>query len=539
MLLSRDGLLRCVHVSTIALGLGLAGCSSHSGRNIAHRNVSSPQINIPVAVTEFSEKSLKDATAETEEPEWYNSKTTIQPVQFEPSPTFANDDVDTRLVNHFEDEAASQSSGTYSINFSTALALVSGQNPRVGFAQARISEAFARVDAAEALWLPSIRAGASYNKHEGSLQEVRGNVFDVSRGSTYAGLGAQAAGTGSPRTSGLWAQFHLADAIFQPIIAERTAAARQHAATATTNDVLLETALAYLNLLQAIQEQSIADNTVGNTRRLANLTTSFAKAGQGSQADADRVQVELALRQNNISRAVEKKQVASYRLAEVLSLDAGLKIDPTEPTVAPIDLIPLNSSANELLATALSNRPELSESRLLVSEAAQRLKRERYAPLIPSVLLGLSYGGFGGDTGGNIDNYKDRFDLDAVAYWEVRNLGFGEKAARDEARARISQAKFREIQVMDRVAREVAEAFAQTKSRKRQISVAKSGIKAAGTSYTRNLERIRQNEGLPIEALQAIQALDQARREYLRTIIDYNDAQFRLYRALGCPIQQL
>jgi outer membrane protein TolC len=40
---------------------------------------------------------------------------------------------------------------------------------------------------------------------------------------------------------------------------------------------------------------------------------------------------------------------------------------------------------------------------------------------------------------------------------------------------------------------------------------------------------------LPIEVLQSIQALALARREYLRTLIEFNTAQFTLYRALGWP----
>ena len=166
----------------------------------------------------------------------------------------------------------------------------------------------------------------------------------------------------------------------------------------------------------------------------------------------------------------------------------------------------------------------------------ERLKREKFAPLIPSVLLGLSYGGFGGGVGGTVNSYQDRLDFDAIAFWEVRNLGFGERAARNQAHARVHQARYRELQVMDRVAREVAEAYAQVRSRKKQISVAESGITAAAASYTRNRERIHQGQGLPIEVLQSIQALDQARREYLQILTDYNESQFRLYRALGSPI---
>jgi outer membrane protein TolC len=52
-------------------------------------------------------------------------------------------------------------------------------------------------------------------------------------------------------------------------------------------------------------------------------------------------------------------------------------------------------------------------------------------------------------------------------------------------------------------------------------------------SHGYNVVRIQQGQGLPIEALQSTQALLQARREYLRSVIDYNSAQFTLQRALG------
>ena len=426
---------------------------------------------------------------------------------------------------------------SYDIDFSTALSLVSGNNPQVAFARERINEAFAQWQAVKVLWLPSIRTGISYNKHEGQLQNSTGRILDVSRSSLQSGLGVGSVGTGSPPFPGLSVRFHFADAIFGPLIAQRTVAARKHAATATNNDLLLDAALAYLELLRAVQEQKIAEETIQHTKQLAELTRRFSESGQGPQSDADRAQAELALRKNNLTRAGETIQVASFRLAEVLSLDGINIIKPTEPTVTPINLIPAIASVHDLLATALANRPELSQSRLLVAEALGRLKREKFAPLIPSVLLGLSYGGFGGGVGGTVSNYQDRLDFDAVAFWEVRNLGFGEKAARNEAHARLHQAIYREVQVMDRVAREVAEAFTGVQYRKKQISVAESGIKAAEASYTRNLERIRQGQGLPIEVLQSIQALDQSRRQFLQIMTDYNESQFRLYRALGSPIR--
>jgi outer membrane protein TolC len=151
--------------------------------------------------------------------------------------------------------------------------------------------------------------------------------------------------------------------------------------------------------------------------------------------------------------------------------------------------------------------------------------------------LGVSQTGFGGGLGSEVSNFDKRFDYDAMAFWELRNFGAGEAARRDETRAVYDRARARQVQLLDQVAREVVEAHAQVSARKSQIATAQSGIEAATSSYTRNLDRIKQGQGLPIEVLQSIQALDDARREYLRAVVDYNAAQFSLLRALGWPIQ--
>lgn len=422
------------------------------------------------------------------------------------------------------------------IDLGTALAVSAGSNPRVAFAQARVREAYASLQAADAAWLPSLRTGFNYNKHEGRIQDVAGKIIDTSRGSIYSGLGAQAVGASSPAVPGVYMNFQLRDAIFNPRIAERTFAAQQRSSQAATNDILLETSLAYLDLLEAVQGRAVADDTAEKAAALAELTKSFAKAGQGTEADSDRARTELAARRIESLSSIEAIRVSSTRLARLLSQDQCCTLVPEEPSLAPIELVDISSGLCELTAIGLSNRPELAESRHLVDAAVERLRREKAAPLLPSVLLGASYGGNLGGLGGAMTNFGDRFDGDVAAYWEVRNLGLGEQAGRSGAGARLQQARNQRVQMMDQVAAEIAEAFAQVEVRKLQIETARAAIQTAENSYRRNSDRIHQGEGLPIEALQSIQALDQARRLYLRTVADYNRAQFRLHRALGWPV---
>ncbi len=423
------------------------------------------------------------------------------------------------------------------IDFPSALRLANAGNLQVALAREQIRHAFSRVAAARVLWLPSIRGGMNYNHHNGAIQAVDGSQFNTSRDAIYGGLGGGVYGAGTPIVPGVYANFHLADAIFQPLAAQQFVAARQRAAVAATNDALLNVSLAYLELLRANQELAIAVEIRGNTQQLADVTEQYARTGEGLQADADRLQVELMQRKNDVLRGEEGCRVASARLAELLHLNPAVELAPIEPAVVAIDLVEQNVELPELVARGLSRRPELGENRSLVAEAVTRLRRERMAPLIPSVLLGTSYGAMGAGINGNLAPGAGRLDLDAIAYWELRNMGLGDQAARAGAGSNVRQAQVRQLALMDQVAREVTEAHAQSQARRQQIEIAQEGVAAAINSHRRNLARIEQAKGLPIEALQSLQALAFAQREYLRTLVDYDAAQFRLLRALGWPIR--
>jgi outer membrane protein TolC len=425
----------------------------------------------------------------------------------------------------------------FPIDLPTALQLADANNLQVAFAREQISIAIAQVDRANALWLPSVRGGLNYNRHEGAIQRVEGAQIQNSRGAFYAGLGAGGYGASSPQVPGLYSNFSLTDALFQPLAARQFAGSRAQAAAATTNDTLLEVALGYLELLRAGEDLAISQLSREDTRQLFEITKAYAETGEGLAADANRTRAELALRTNEAQRSQEAQRVASARLAQVLRLDPSVMLEPADAIIAPIDLVVPGAPLCELVAQGLTSRPELAENRLLAAEAVVRLRRERMAVLLPSIVMAASYGGMGAGVNEQLAPFHDRLDLDAIAYWEMRNFGFGEAAARRGAQANVRATRFRQLAVMDQVAREVVEAHAQVQSRKAQMTTARMGVEAAAASYQQNLERVRQSQGLPIEALQSIQALTQARRELLRTVIEYNSAQFSLYRALGWPLK--
>lgn len=419
------------------------------------------------------------------------------------------------------------------LNLPSALSMVGRDHPAVGLAQWKVQEAYANLEQAEFLWLPSIQTGFSFHRHDGNYQASNGDIVDVNRSSFQFGLGAGATGAGTTPVPGIRAQFHLADAIFQPEIAQKTAWATCHGEKAVVNRQLRDVALAYIKLLDTHQQLRILEEVRDSTAALSKITDDFAAAGQGLQADADRMRTELTLTEGRIAAARENVDVSSARLGYALSADPGQRILPMDPTVVPIELVSAQMDQGSLISAGLSNRPELKELQALVAAACDRYQRQKYAPFVPSVLLGLSAGGFGGDTGNAINSVDDRYDFDAMVTWEIRNFGFGERSARRRTEAQVQQAMFRKVSLIDDVAREIAEAHTQVTHRRERMAVTQMSIQSAQDSYDRNLSRIREGAGLPIEVLQSVKALEASRRAYLESVVAYNEAQFQLQWALG------
>jgi outer membrane protein TolC len=160
----------------------------------------------------------------------------------------------------------------------------------------------------------------------------------------------------------------------------------------------------------------------------------------------------------------------------------------------------------------------------------------------PQVMLGFSSGAFGGgsnrqDLGAqsHFSDLSDRTDLDVVLFWTLQNLGAGNRAQIDAARARLSANHFQRLSVLDRVRFEVASAQARVNARFAQLVNAEKAVHAADDAFREDLTRIRSREGLPIEVLDSLRLVDRSRTAYLNVISDYNRAQFELYVALGEP----
>lgn len=427
------------------------------------------------------------------------------------------------------------------IDLPSALHLAGASNWSLQIAQESVREAKARYMAANLMWLPSLQLGIGYNGHEGRIQDTQGNVVDVSRHSLFAGGGGRvggspiAGGSGGPLRMAV--DLSLADTIFEPLARCQLVKAQQAAADSVFNDTMMETGIAYYELVRSEARVAMARQNLADAVQLVSTFNSFVEAGKGAEVDIVRAKVIERFRQQQVLEAEGQRAVAGARLARLLQLDPT-KLDPqcgltvVDSSPMPVDLV-RDNDLNSLISQAISSRPEIAQSNAELCHAEYRLAAECWRPAIPHVFVGGSGGGFGGGPGTQFPDFKGRADLDVIVAWEVQNLGFGNEAMRRERNSQRRQAEYEISNTRDLIASEVSQAFFDTNARRNQIELAQMTIQDAQRSMEANVQRIRALEGSPLELIQAIESLADSRENYLNTVIEFNQSQLRLLRAVG------
>ncbi|VGO20059.1 TolC family protein [Pontiella sulfatireligans] len=419
------------------------------------------------------------------------------------------------------------------IDLPTALRLADEKNTDLAIQVQQVELAEFDKAAAWYQWLPTVRVGASYGWQKGQLQETDGTMTDVERNSRYGGLGAGASGSGMPLRPGLSAGVDLSAAIFGPLAAKQQFQAAMLGEESVRLRVMLDVASAYYELVRAFRELEIAELSAENSGALAKQTADFAASGEGLQADAERAEVESLIQQQRVELARERKEGAAVQMARLLRLDDAAQLTPADSMITPLALMEAEADLADLVSRALMNRPEVGQNRAIRAAGKAQLDQERYGIFLPKVEVGYSYGSYGGGQGSGNSGDDERHDVYGMLYWQFDSLGLRNRNNIKKQRALMSKAKAMEEQALVDIAAEVRMAYAQFSGAQRQLGLAKRAVDSARKSYELNNERIFENSGLPLEALQSVKALAEAESLYLAVATKYNMSQLRLVSATG------
>jgi outer membrane protein TolC len=439
-----------------------------------------------------------------------------------------------------ENAAAQEGDALLPINLATALRLADARPLVVQAAQVSVAIDLARLARAEILWLPTVYAGADYQRHDGAMQGTSGS-FDVnSRNQLLLGVGAQAV-------------FAATDAIFEPLAARREVAARQIGVQAARNDALVQVAEAFFQVQQARGRLAGYQDSLAKARELVRKISSLGQALVPA-LEAERARTTLYELEQQAAQAREDWRFASATLTRLLRLRPGVIVAPAEPPHLQVTLVNPDAAVDQLIPIGLTNRPELAAQQEIVQATLIRLKQEKLRPLIPSLVLQsaavpgnrLGAGAYSAGKDDYLNRHHSRSDWDVEILWEFRNLGFGNLGLIEERRGQHQQALIDLFRVQDLIASEVVQAQAQVEGAGRRLTAAEAGLKSAKASYEGNVrglsETVRLGQVLtlvnrPQEVLSALTQLQQAYNNFFAAVNDYNRAQFRLFRAMGYPAE--
>ncbi len=274
------------------------------------------------------------------------------------------------------------------------------------------------------------------------------------------------------------------------------------------------------------------------------------------EVEKNRVRAQQANIEQIAETARRRWRVASAELDRILRLEPTLVLEPVEPLNLRITLIPPETSLDQLVPIAVERRPEVTYADAQALAACQRVRQEKWRPFLPIVLVRgdgtetpypLMYGTFGTGPDGSLSPFGSRLDLDVQLIWEVRGLGFGNRALVRERQANYETTMLQRSRWRELVAREVTQYHADLVAALNRVGQAERETRQALLSANENLagvgeiKRVGGNINIlvirPQEAVSAIQQLASAYFDYFGTIFDYNRAQFQLYRALGNPAE--
>jgi outer membrane protein TolC len=429
----------------------------------------------------------------------------------------------------------------FPINLATALRLAGARPLVIAAAQASVQVAVEQLATARLAWLPTVNFGAGYYRHDGATQGQSGNFYINTKEQFLAG-------------SGLTAKFATTDALFAPLSARQVLRSREIDVQTARNDVLQRVAEAYFKVQEARGHIAGTQDIIEKGLILGEKLREFSKA-PGGATNLSRARAVLAEYDVALASAREQWEVASADLALVLRLDPSALVVPLEPPHLRVTLISPQERVDDLIPIALTSRPELASQQALVQAALARIKQEHMRPLVPSVILegspgsagpgGYLMGGvFGSGAHGNGNPWAGRDDVSVGLVWEMRNLGFGNRALVRERRAEQQQTLIELFHLQDLVAAEVVRAHAGLRSATTRIAAAEVGLQEAEKAYSGSLAElgktaeigdVRVQTRRVFEVIDALKALGRAYDHYFESVNDYNRAQFQLYRALGIP----
>lgn len=417
---------------------------------------------------------------------------------------------------------------TLPINLQTVLELGGANNLTIKEFQAKQELATANLNKSKEWWLPNLYAGVRTFQLWGAAMNADGRFFlDVNANNLWNGVG-------------LNANWNFAEGIYKTKAAKLQTQASIYETQAEKSQALLAIIKSYYDLQTAQMKLIAYKNLVAQSDTITQQIALQVEAGLHYQS-------ELLLAKSNHSHlriemlnAQSEHNRTSAELVRLLNLDSKVKLISIDSVLIPLDY------QEELMMVSDSiylNRPEIKSIDFTIQSLRMERKTTTTGLFIPQLSIGTYGSYFGGLNGQVTPMFPNLYPetrqlyptgmLNASLTWNIPlgRLVYGGDLQRYNSQIRIQEVKAEQFKAQ--INEEITNAQQQLLIGKEQIQIAKEGLELTSEALNQSIERQKLGTVKPFEVFQAQQFYLQAQIDYLKSISEYNKAQFALKVAKG------
>ena len=404
------------------------------------------------------------------------------------------------------------------VNLESVLQMAGANNLTIQTYQLQQQLAADEVTSAKGWWLPEIYAGLTAHQRNGAAMNTDGRIFTgLNRQNLWAGLGA----------TGTW---DFAGGKNQVRVAEIRAEAVKYQTEAARTQVLLEVIESYFDFLSAQMEFETYSLLIGQADTLSRQLEIQAEAGLGYSSD-------VLLAQSNIRHLqIEQLEARSVffqkmaRLTGLLNLPPNTELRSTETQMTPLNLVS-NTDLPDDLTPAYSARPELKYLETNVQALQMEQEGMKKSLAAPELQVGVNAGTFG-DV---FSPQRPTFEANAGLLWRIPlDMVFPEyQGEMKKLETQVAIQKLEMEVFKNEVNEDLAAAKWQMETASRRMEISREGSDMASQAFGQSMQRQQVGTARPFEILQAQEMYIQSQLDYLRALTEFNQAQYRLYVALG------
>jgi len=290
-----------------------------------------------------------------------------------------------------------------------------------------------------------------------------------------------------------------------------------------SEDVIVNTYIAYFNYLAAERVRDVDSETVQQAEEHLKQAQAFYKAGTAPQYDVVNAEVTVANANVNLIQAVNNLKIARVQLENVINQKLSDNFALSDILEVPHVEIDMQAAID----TALKNRPELLSSQAEV-QANKQFLASAWTANLPNIFASGGY------------NWRNLNPSPLYAGWNVGLTislpifqGFALDAAIDQAKANLKSAEASNDLVLQSLYLNVQQEEFALEEANESIQASRKLVESSDEALRLAVGRYNSGIGTALEETDAEVALANARISYIQSLYNYNVAYAQLERAMG------